>query len=207
LNSPWDLALVGETLYIAMAGFHQLWRLDLRDNSARPHAGSGRERITDGPLASAELAQPSGLVADGPTLFFTDSETSAVRSADLLGNGDVKTIVGTDLFTFGDIDGAGDEVRLQHPLGLDISDGVLYVADTYNNKIKRVYPATRGAAHLIGSGQPGHRDGPPDTAMFHEPGGISLADGKLYVADTNNHAVRVAPLDTLAVETLQIKGI
>ena len=207
LNSPWDLALDGHTLYIAMAGFHQLWRLDLRDNSTRPHAGSGRERIVDGPLASAQLAQPSGLVTEGHKLFFTDSETSAIRSADLLGGGEVKTIVGTDLFTFGDVDGTGDEVRLQHPLGLDISDGVLYVADTYNNKIKRVYPTTRGATHLTGSGQPGHRDGSPDIAMFHEPGGISVADGKLYVADTNNHAVRAASLDTLTVETLELKGI
>ena len=112
--------------------------------------------------------------------------------------------MGTDLFTCGDIDGTGDDVRCQRPLGLDISDGVLYVADTYNNKIKRVYPATRGAAHLIGSGQPGHRDGPPDTAMFHEPGGISVADGRLYVADTNNHAVRVASLNTLTLESLGI---
>ena len=206
LNSPWDLALNGDTLYIAMAGFHQLWRLELEDNSVRPHAGSGRERIVDGPLASAQLAQPSGLVTDGRRLFFTDSETSAIRSADLLSSGEVKTIVGTDLFTFGDVDGTGDQVRLQHPLGLDISDGVLYVADTYNNKIKRVYPATRGAAHLIGSGQPGHRDGSPDSATFHEPGGISVADGRLYVADTNNHAVRVASLDTLTVETLEIRG-
>ena len=213
LNSPWDLALAmdkdqdRETLYIAMAGFHQLWRLDLRDNRVRPHAGSGRERIVDGSLATAQLAQPSGLVTDGHKLFFTDSETSAIRSADLIGGGEVKTIVGTDLFTFGDVDGAGDEVRLQHPVGLDVSDGVLYVADTYNNKIKRVDPVTRVATHLIGSGQPGHCDGPPGSAMFHEPGGISVADGKLYVADTNNHLVRVASLDTLVVETLEIKGI
>ena len=207
LNSPWDLALAGDILYIAMAGFHQLWRLDLRDNSARPHAGNGRERIVDGPMATAQLAQPSGLVTDAHKLFFTDSETSAIRSADLLSSGEVKTIVGTDLFTFGDVDGTGDDVRLQHPLGLDISDGVLYVADTYNNKIKRVYPATRGATHLIGSGRPGHRDGSPEVAMFHEPGGISVANGKLYVADTNNHVVRVASLDTLTVETLDIRGI
>jgi len=206
LNSPWDLTLAGETLYIAMAGFHQLWRLDLTDNSARPHAGNGRERIADGPLAHAELAQPSGLVTDGHRLYFTDSETSAIRSADLLAGGEVKTIVGTGLFTFGDEDGTGDDVRLQHPVGIDIADGVLYVADTYNNKVKRVYPATRGAAGLIGSGQPGHRDGPPEIAMFHEPGGISAADGKLYVADTNNHAIRVTSLDTLDTETLEIRG-
>ena len=136
LNSPWDIELSGGTLYIAMAGFHQLWSLNLDSGQIRPHAGSGRERIVDGPLAEAHLAQPSGIAADDAVLYFADSETSAIRSADMEPSGAVKSIVGQDLFTFGDVDGTGDEVRLQHPLGIDMHEGVLYVADTYNNKIK-----------------------------------------------------------------------
>ena len=207
LNSPWDVEIVGDILYIAMAGFHQLWSLDLRFNEARPHAGSGRERIVDGPLAEAQLAQPSGIVADDTKLYFTDSETSAIRSADLKPTGAVTSIVGQDLFTFGDVDGTGDQVRLQHPLGIDLDDGVLYITDSYNNKIKRIYPTTRGASSLLGAGKPGHTDGPAEVAEFHEPGGISVAAGTIYVADTNNHAIRVAPLDTLEVSTLQIRGL
>ena len=83
LNSPWDLALHDGSFYIAMAGFHQLWRLDLPTGEVRPYAGSGRERIVDGPLDLAQLAQPSGIVTDGNKLYFTDSETSSVRAADL----------------------------------------------------------------------------------------------------------------------------
>lgn len=207
LKSPWDVVVEGENLYIAMAGFHQIWRYDLRTKEASPYAGNGRERIIDGTLSNAELAQPSGIVSDGGKLYFTDSETSAVRSADLNANGHVKTIVGLHLFEFGDVDGIGDEVRLQHPIGIELHDGALYIADTYNNKIKRIYPATRGASSFLGSGAPGHEDGAGVFAEFHEPAGLSAALGKLYIADTNNHSIRVADLQTEMVSTLELVGL
>ena len=207
LNSPWDVALHDGTAYIAMAGFHQLWRLDLDTHEVRPHAGSGRERIVDGTLEMAQLAQPSGIVTDGDKLYFTDSETSAVRTADLDEAGNVSTIVGEDLFTFGDVDGTGDEVRLQHPLGIDLHNGELFITDTYNNKIKRVFPASRGASTFLGSGGAGHEDGAGPLSEFYEPGGLSIANGRVYIADTNNHVVRVAELESQRVTTLELSGI
>jgi len=203
LNSPWDLVLHDGTLYVAMAGSHQLWKLDLASGEVAPHAGSGREDRTDGPLGSAALAQPSGLTTDGEKLYFADSEVSAIRSADLDASGRVATIVGGELFKFGDVDGKGLRVRLQHPLGVAYFDGTLYVADTYNNKIKRVSIADRTSETFLGTGKGGFKDG--DEALFDEPGGLSVADGKLYVADTNNHVIRVADLETRRVETLEIK--
>ncbi len=204
LRSPWDLALVGQTLYIAMAGMHQLWALDFASGMLRPYAGSGREGIRDGDLAGAWLAQPSGLVTDGSKLYFVDSETSSIRIADLPPYDEVRTIVGTGLFDFGDVDGTGDRVRLQHPLGLAIGDGVLYVADSYNHKIKRIYPAERRSESWLGNGAAGEQDGSEEEASFHEPAGLSVATGRLYIADTNNHRVRVADLVTGEVETLTI---
>ncbi len=207
LCSPYDLLLHGGILYIAMAGVHQLWSLDLDDGMAGPFAGNGREAITDGPLGAAELAQPCGITTDGVRLFFADSETSSVRSADIDPAGRVRTIVGLDLFVFGDADGSDHRVRLQHPMGIAHHDGVLYITDTYNHKIKRVLPATRSAFTVLGTGSPGHVDGPADQAQFSEPSGISFADGKMYIADTNNHAIRVADVDTGVVSTLQITGL
>jgi DNA-binding beta-propeller fold protein YncE len=205
LGSPWDLAAVQGTLYIAMAGPHQLWALDLRSGEIRPHAGSGREELTDGPLDQAELAQPSGLSTDGTRLYFADSETSAIRAADLDPAGQVRTIVGTGLFDFGDTDGEGDAARLQHPLGVAVHAGKLYVADTYNHKIKVIEPGPRKVTTLLGDGTPGHADGA--AARFFEPGGLSVAGDRLYVADTNNHAVRVADLATGRVSTLALRGL
>ena len=141
-----------------MAGFHKIWALDLESEEVRPYAGNGRERIEDGPLAEAELAQRSGIVADDNVSYFTDSEPSAILSADLTSAGVVTSIVGQDLFTFGDVDGSADEVRLQYPLGIDLHNGILYITDTYNNKIKRIYPHTREAVSLLGSGRPGSTD-------------------------------------------------
>ena len=83
LNSPWDITLHKDTLYIAMAGFHQLWAMDLEGEYVRPYAGNGRENISDGPLLQALLAQPNGITTDGHVLYFADSETSSIRMADL----------------------------------------------------------------------------------------------------------------------------
>ena len=205
LNSPWDLALHNGTLYIAMAGFHQLWALDLSAGEVRPYAGSGREGISDGPLADAMLAQPNGITTDGSVLFFADSETSAIRTADLEGSGRVVTLVGTGLFDFGDVDGSGPDARLQHVQGLCYHDGVLYLADTYNNKIKRLDPKTRGVMSFLGSSEHGLQDGIGSEARFHEPEGLAISNGNLYITDTNNHAIRVANLQSGQVSTLELK--
>ncbi len=198
MNSPWDLVIHNRQLYIAMAGPHQLWRLDLATGQLDCHAGSGGEARIDGPLASAALAQPSGITTDGLKLYFADSETSSIRAADLDPGGRVTTIVGVDLFEFGDADGIGDQVRLQHPLGVVWAGDSLFVADTYNNKIKRVFPATRSAVTFAGTGDP---------AQFNQPAGITVAGGQLYVADTNNHLIRRVDLATGEVSTFELRQI
>jgi thiol-disulfide isomerase/thioredoxin len=205
LSSPWDLTMQNGILYIAMAGPHQLWQMNPRTGGIAPYAGSGREARIDGRLAESALAQPSGITSDGKKLYFADSEVSSIRSADLDPNGRVDTIVGEDLFEFGDRDGKGPVVRLQHPLGVAYSDGWLYVADTYNNKIKRVSAKERTSETFVGTGENGMQDG--DLATLNEPSGVSVAFGKLYIADTNNHLIRVVDLKTRRTETLQIKGL
>ena len=207
LNSPWDLVCHDRALYIAMAGTHQLWNMTLGDGQVGPYAGTGGESITNGPLRTATLAQPSGITTDGAKLYFVDSETSSVRTADLDPGGRVATIVGLDLFVFGDQDGADHNVRLQHPIGITWLDGVIYIADTYNHKVKRVLPQTRSSFTVLGTGQAGFDDGPGRQASFSEPCGLSFANGLLYIADTNNHAIRVANVEADRVWTLDITGL
>lgn len=204
LNSPWDVLYHDGLVYVAMAGQHQLWVYDPAGETIRLFAGSGREELRDGPLLQGGLNQPSGLATDGRLLYFADSEASAIRSADLDPAGALATIVGTGLFDFGDVDGVGDAVRLQHPLAVAYQDGLLYVADTYNSKIKTVDPAARRVQTLFG-GPAGWQDGPEP--RFDEPGGLSVAGDRLYIADTNNHAVRVADLATGEVTTLVLVDV
>lgn len=198
LNSPWDLLLFDKKLFIAMAGHHQIWTFDPAKKQLQPFAGNGRENIKDGPLYAANFAQPSGLATDGKSLFVADSEVSAIRKVPLSGEGRVSTLVGTGLFDFGDADGIGEKALLQHALGVVYHDGLLYVADTYNGKIKTLDPVSKECKTFVGDKK---------EPVFDEPAGISLANGKLYVADTNAHRIRVVDVRTKAVTTLTLTGV
>jgi DNA-binding beta-propeller fold protein YncE len=218
LSSPWDLCLHQRDLYIAMAGPHQIWRMRLDRPGIGPYAGNGREDIVDGrllperpyQLGSSSFAQPSGLATDGRWLYVADSEGSSIRAVPLDPRKEVRTVVGTAhlpaarLFTFGDVDGPAGQARFQHPLGVAFYQGRLYVADTYNNKLKMIDPATGAVKTLVGTGKPGRTDNP---ATFDEPAGIAAAAGKLFVADTNNHLIRVVDLADRSVSTLTIAGL
>ena len=204
LSSPWDLQLVSRVLYIAMAGPHQIWKMDLDKNEVSTFAGSGREARLDGPLLESGFAQPSGITSNGESLFIADSESNIIREINIAGR-KVKTLVGGDLFEFGDVDGSGDDVRLQHPLGLISFGDKILIADTYNHKIKELDPKRETVTTLFGTGKAGQMDGA--SASFYEPGGLALANDKLYVADTNNHAIRVVDLKTKRTSTLRINGL
>lgn len=215
ISSPWDLLVRGDFLYIAMAGPHQIWRMKLDESTIGPYAGNGREDIVDGPLlprqpyalGASSFAQPSGLAADDKWLYVADSEGSSIRAVPFDPKEEVRTVVGTSklssarLFTFGDRDGDKRQVLLQHVLGVAHHDELLYIADTYNNKIKEVHPKTGATRTLAGKKEPGLADAPP---QFDEPAGISYAAGKLWIADTNNHLIRTYDLQTGKVATLTI---
>jgi DNA-binding beta-propeller fold protein YncE len=204
INSPWDLQIVGKNLYIAMAGSHQVWRMDLEKNLIEPYAGTRAEARLDGKIEESAFAQPSGIVSDGKNLFVADSESNIIREIDFQKE-TVETLVGGDLFEFGDKDGTGDDVRLQHPLGVALYDGKVLIADTYNHKIKELDTEERTVKTFLGTGKAGQTDGA--NPSFYEPAGLSVADGKLFVADTNNQAIRVVDLKTKQVSTLKIEGL
>jgi DNA-binding beta-propeller fold protein YncE len=196
LSSPWDLALDGDRLFVAMAGVHRLWVIDLVSGAARPFSGSGAEDIADGPHAEAALAQPMGLALDGERgdgLYFADAESSAVRAASRAPGGGVSTLVGTGLFDFGDRDGVGDAVRLEHPQGIARhEDGRVLIADSYNDSLRWLDPSTREVTTWVRG--------------LHEPGGLAIVRGRAYVADTNAHRIAVVDLATGEVSTLELVG-
>ncbi|MCO6437100.1 MAG: redoxin domain-containing protein [Phycisphaerae bacterium] len=205
INSPWDLTIEGSTLYVAMAGRHQIWRIDLPVGFARALAGSGRENLADGPTETAALAQPSGICMLNGTIYFADSEVSAVRGIDMATE-QVFTVIGEGLFVFGDVDGSYPDARLQHPLGVAPWGNVLLVADTYNHKIKVVDPGGRTVRTLLGTGKPEASAGDGQVAFF-EPGGLSVSGQRLFVADTNNHRVVELDLATQSWREVVLTGI
>lgn len=136
-NSPWDVAWTGGRLYVAMAGDHDVWRYDPASGHIGPWAGSGREGLADGDLGDAEFAQTSALAAHAGTLYTADPESSSIRAIDLAG-GRVSTLVGRGLFQFGFRDGPAGKALLQHAEGLTWMNGSLYIADTFNNALRRL---------------------------------------------------------------------
>ena len=187
-----DVAPHGGALYVAMAGTHQLWALDPATGHARVHAGQGGEDIADDVLERALLAQPMGLVVHDGRLVFADAETSAVRWADVDRGGRVGTFVGTGLFDFGDADGVGDAVRLEHAQHVVVHPrtGRLLVVDSYNDALKWLDPATRAVETWVRG--------------LHEPAGAAFGDGVVYVADTNAHRIAVVDERTGEVGELEV---
>jgi hypothetical protein len=204
LNSPWDLEKVGNSLFIAMAGPHQIWEMNLATGKVQTYAGTGAEAGVDGCRTEAAFAQPSGITTNEQELYVADSEISSIRAVSLDKKLPVRTVCGSgDLFGFGDVDGTGPAARLQHCLGVEYAQKILWVADTYNHKIKQVDPQTGRCQTVSGNGSSGCKDGQGKAAQWSEPSGLSVLDSDLYVADTNNHAIRRVNLKTSIVTTLQ----
>jgi sugar lactone lactonase YvrE len=190
-NSPWDLQMAGDQMYIANAGNHQVLRMDLKTNQIFRFAGTGREALADGPVREAAFNQPSGLALAGNVLYVADPEASAVRAVDL-DAGRVTTPVGKGLFDFGDQDGAADEALLQHCVGLAFRDGKLYIADTYNGKVK-VLDTAKGRVSTLAAG-------------LNEPNDILFIGDEMWVSDTNNHQLVKIDLRNSRKKTVSIRG-
>jgi thiol-disulfide isomerase/thioredoxin len=189
LASPWALALQGNHLYIAMAGSHQIWRLDIETGRIGPYAGTGREGIRDGAIGRATFSQPSGLSISGDWLYIADAEASAVRRIHL-SEERVETLVGTGLFDFGDRDGPFARALLQHVLGILVyQPDQLFIADTYNHKLKAVDLKHKTVTSLVGTDGPGVYDQQQGLIQLNEPGGLSRLGDQILITDTNNQRI------------------
>jgi len=195
LRSPWGLERLGERLAVSMAGSHQLWTLDPARGSLAHLAGMGAEALVDGAPRSAALAQPTGLALIGAgALAVADCESSAVRTCD---EKQVATLVGTGLFDFGDRPGTGDSALLQHCEDVAHHGGVLAVADTYNDRIKLVDPASRDCAPWPGEAG--------EAGSLREPAGVWSDGATMLIADTGNHrVVTVGPDGSLAEVSIEM---
>ncbi|MCG7909660.1 MAG: hypothetical protein JAY82_07805, partial [Candidatus Thiodiazotropha taylori] len=179
---------------------HQIWVYNISNKQLSRFAGSGREGILDGDVDQATFSQPSGLSIRNNWLYIADSEASAIRRIDLKKN-QVETLVGTGLFDFGDKDGDLQSAKLQHVLGISVKDQKeIYIADTYNHKLKRIDLESSSVESLIGDGKPGFLSTIDGQLQLNEPAGLALYKDKLYITDTNND--RIAVYDTDSGETM-----
>ncbi|CAL8110199.1 unnamed protein product [Orchesella dallaii] len=212
MKSPWDLCFYDDSLIIAAAGNHRLlgyffkdtilFGTERKEKTFTVVAGSGREENRNNSyILKASFAQPSGItVTSGGEkhIYIADSESSTIRS--VTPKGQVVGIIGgsrdpSDLFAFGDVDGKGVTAKLQHPMGVCCGTNAseIFIADTYNHKIKRIDTNAKDCHAIISSG-------------LNEPSGICLDSNSnlLYVADTNNHAIKVLDAKDGKIHTMEL---
>ncbi len=197
LSSPWDVlwSEKANAVVIAMAGTHQIFSFDPSSLALRVFAGTGLEGLADGKPGESWFAQSSGLASDAQgNIWVADSETSALRRLVLAEDGSVEAVesaIGAGLFDFGFRDGAADQARLQHPLGVAVlPDGSVAIADTYNGAVRRYDPATATVSTLARG--------------LNEPADVQLddtVDGEpvLLVVETNSHQLVRLPLPAEAL--------
>jgi sugar lactone lactonase YvrE len=187
-HDPYGVAVDTDgTVYVADGGDSNRIRKVARDGTVSTVAG-GAEGFADGPGSTAAFNTPSAIALDrNGNLYVADTGNHAVRK--VARDGAVTTLAGGGQPGFAD--GQGAAARFNGPVGIAVGvHGAVYVADTYNDRIRRIAPDGT-VTTLAGTGKPGMADGPAAAAAFDTPTAIAVArDGTLFVADTGNDAIR-----------------
>lgn len=174
-------------LYVADGGDNNSIRKIAPDGSTTTLAGS-TEGYAEGHGTAAAFNTPSGVALDAEgNLYVADTGNNAIRK--VTPQGQVSTLAGDGMAGYRDGKGAG--ARFNGPLAVAVAaDGAVYVADSYNDRIRRIAPDGT-VTTVAGDGVPGMADGPGAQARFDTPGGLAItAGGELLVADTANDAIR-----------------
>lgn len=174
-------------LYVADGGDNNSIRKIGLDGVSTTLAGAV-EGYAEGLGKAASFNTPSGLAVDwAGNLYVADTGNNAIRK--ITPDGKVSTLAGDGLA--GDRDGRGAAARFNGPIGVAVDgDGVVYVTDTYNDRIRRIAP-NGDVTTIAGGSRAGKADGPAAQALFDLPTGLAVAaNGDLYIADTGNHAIR-----------------
>lgn len=203
LNLPRDLAFypTPEDITIAVAGSHQLWQYQMTAKTLSVLAGSGAEAMADGVFPHNSLSTPSGVHAGEGKLYFVDEGSSSLR---MLEKGRAKTLVGTDPTEAGFKDGVRGQALMRHPSGIFADPSGIYLGDSLNHSIRRFDLTLGRLVTIAGNGKPGDVDGAMPLARFNGPGGVTRSKDVFYIADTNNHKIRVLDVAKNEVRTLPI---
>ncbi len=190
-------------VYVADAGNSSIRKIT-PSGTVSTLAGNGTSGFVNGSLAAARFNTPMDIALDGQgNLYVTEYGNNCLRK--ITPGGVVTTFAGTG--TGGFADGSATTAQFNHPDGLVIdSQGVVYVSDYDNNRIRKVLP-NGTVSTVAGTGQRGFADGPSSSAKFSGPEGLALdAQGTLYVAEFNGHRIRKIAPDGM-VSTLAGTGV
>ncbi|MEZ4364747.1 MAG: DUF4215 domain-containing protein [Kofleriaceae bacterium] len=212
VSSPSGLALDGQgNLFVADTGNHRVRRVDAATGVITTVAGTGAAGFTgDGGLATgAWLSAPQGVAVDGDgDLFIADSSNNRIRRVDA-SNGVITTVAGSGVGGFAGDGGPATAARLLAPASVAVDDlGNLYVADTSNNRVRRVDAATGAITTIAGTGSFGSGgDGGPATSAQLRPQGLAISGSAfLYATESSRHRVRRIDLVSGMITTVAGTG-
>jgi hypothetical protein len=147
-------------------------------------AGSGAKGFLDGPVASARFNYPRGIAVEAGKVYVADTQNHRIR---VIAGGSVSTLAGSGVNGF--LDGPVANARFSQPTGIDVVGGVVYVADSGNNRIRKI--ASGAVTTVAGKGSSGNTDGSASVAEFSNPVDLVAAAARVYVVDQGNHRIRV----------------
>jgi sugar lactone lactonase YvrE len=203
-NRPAGVAVnASGTVFVADTGNHTIRKITAAGVVTTLAGLAGSSGAIDGSATSARFFNPSSLaVTPAGDLLVTDTDNHTVRR--VTPTGVVTTVAGLS----GDpaaVDGAGPTARFAWPSGIAVDTaGTAFLTDTHNHTLRAITAAGQVVTLAGRAGVPGSADGSGAAARFFGPLGITVAAaGRLYVADSGNHTVRVS---TLAGDVVTLAG-
>jgi trimeric autotransporter adhesin len=179
--------------YVASSSQNRVYRVTA-DGRLSLAAGNGIYGFSGdgGPATSAQLAAPSGITVDtAGNLFIADQSNHRIRMVTT--SGVISTIAGNGIRGFNGDSGQAASAMLNQPTGVVVdSAGNLFIADTSNNRVRKIVKTSGGIITVAGGGPQGLSDGGPATsAQLINPTSVAVdTAGNLFIADTNNNRIR-----------------
>jgi len=204
------VAVGSGNLYIADQNANRIRRVDLATGIITTFAGTGTASSAGdgGPAISAQLSGPRHLAIASGSLYIAENAGNQVRRVDLA-TGTITTVAGTGVAGFSGDGSPATAAQLSAPQQLAVGSGSLYIADTSNNRVRRVDLATGTITTFAGTGTSGFSGdgGPATAAQLSYPVGLAIGSGNLYISDQNNYRVRKVDLVTGIITTAVGTGV
>jgi thiol-disulfide isomerase/thioredoxin len=204
LSFPMDIEFfpTKNEIAIANSGSNQILSYNIKSNEVMVVAGNGADGIKDGKYPQNSLSQTSALSAFNNKLYFTDSNSSALRVMEE--NGEIKTLIGQDSKKFGHKNGDKSTALMQHPQGLLVDDTGAYISDSFNHRIRKYDFSTNQIRDIVGNSKSGMGLGSSSNTQFDEPMGITSILDRLFIVDSNNNRIVILNRGTFSSELLDV---
>jgi ribosomal protein S11 len=213
LNSPSGVAVDGAgDVYVADTDNHRIRKVTAATGIITTIAGSGTYGFGgDGGVATAaQMYYPSGVAVDGAgNVYVADTNNNRIRKV-TAATGIMSTVAGSGTYGFSGDGAAAPAAQMRSPEGVAVDGaGNVYIADSYNYRVRRVSAATGNITTVAGTGGSGYSGeaGAATAAQLYYPSGVAVDEtGNVYIADRYNDRIRKVTAATGIITTIAGSG-